>query len=195
MNSPSPGLTIRPKGSALRNSGTDSVEGYLTIYISNPLTGLPDILPFFPSRRHTDNQIAAIVHRFARDMPKPTKEAAKDLKAYAMAFIKKHINVISPDDVPTFAVWLEGTPYPPSRKKYLAELRHNMTSLCPTFAKSKSFVKLEGYKKPKHPRGINSPDDLAKTLYGNLIHALDKNLFRLKWFVKGQNPAEWPARM
>jgi len=48
----------------------------------------------------------------------------------------------------------------------------------------KSFVKYESYPTYKHCRIINSRDDRFKVHVGPIFHAIEKAIFKLKWFVK-----------
>lgn len=163
-----------------------------SIRIVNPTTGLPDLTGFWMDPNHVDNQIAACVHRFGRDMPMIEGKLGKDFTEYAKAFIVTHFTPLQPDEVLDFAAWLDKTPYSQGRKDYLTITRWEAERLEETFCDSKSFLKKEGYGKIKQPRAINSYVDASKAILGPLQHAIDKKTFSTKWFVKGKNPNTWP---
>lgn len=58
---------------------------------------------------------------------------------------------------------------------------------------SDSFIKYEGYAKPKMARGINSYTDESKTLFGPVFQAIDKAFFQSRFFVKGMDVTERPT--
>lgn len=51
-------------------------------------------------------------------------------------------------------------------------------------AKVNSFIKAESYPTYKHARVINSRSDEFKCEVGPIFHAIEQQLFKLKWFIK-----------
>jgi hypothetical protein len=129
-------------------------------------------------------------------MERGKAELVNDFSVYVKCFVRKKIEILKDSDVPDFEEWLEGTPYSGKRKEYFRKLRDDFRNeRFGDLGKVESFIKHEGWAKPKCPRAINSYSDLSKTILGPIVKAIDKNLFKLKYFVKGTNPREWPEMM
>jgi hypothetical protein len=82
----------------------------------------------------------------------------------------------------TLETWLDNSNYPFWRKE---ELR--IAALLPEDKecyKVKLHIKDEFYSEYKHARPINSRSDKFKTLIGPFSHAVEKVVFKLKWFIK-----------
>jgi hypothetical protein len=146
---------------------------------------------------HPYNHIAATIHRFGRDMPMSFDWRVYDFQCFSRQFITRYFNPIAQADIPTFMEWLRGSSYSWHRKRRLLKLYMELMAngLDDRIFNSKSFIKWEGYLKAKHPRAINSPSDASKVVIGPIMWAVDKAVFKLKWFVKGSDPRTWPARL
>nr|WRQ65642.1 RNA-dependent RNA polymerase [Tolivirales sp.] len=152
---------------------------------------VPYLAPLVPNLRSMANQVAAIVHRFGREgKPQDSGEIGRFVK-YCKAFIL-HFKPVLPGDVKDFDAWLETTSYPGPRKKVLREVYERGGIVSALIMISASFLKDEGYDKPKMPRGINSYSDLSKTIFGPIFQAIDKKTFQQRWFVKGMDVSERP---
>lgn len=155
------------------------------------------LAPYSYDGAHPTNALVAGSHRFARIMPIPDESTVTDYTVFAKEFIRRRFNPITPENVPTHDEWLEGTSYSAGRRNVLRLLLRKIERSDRTHLKCKSFIKNEVMKKVgQNPRAINSYSDEAKTLVGRWISALDKGTFSVKkHFVKGSNPATWPARL
>jgi len=168
---------------------------YPPLSIRNPATGLPDLAARVPSRTDIGTKVASIIHRFGREMPAHDGDVMKDFITYARAVIVKHFKPISALDVPDFETWLSKTSYGEGRKKQLRAVREKMIRADEKFFVNKSFLKDEIYGEAKHARSINSYSDESKVLLGPAMHAIDKAVFTLPYFVKGTNPRTWPEKL
>lgn len=164
------------------------------IRIENPTTGKPDLVGFWPDGTHIDNQKAATIGRFGRKMEKIDGDEKKSFTSFAKTFVRQHFNPLVEEEIPSFEEWMfNKTTYSSKRKENLAKVLLSTERMSKKTPSSNSFIKREGYEKPKNARGINSYTDESKVLIGRFQHAIDKKLFSTKWFVKGKNPNTWPG--
>jgi hypothetical protein len=161
----------------------------------DPLQKIPFLIPFVPDREDVVNQMLAATHRFGCKVPRGDGVQMKDFVRYAKAFIRKFFIPLAAEEIPTVRQWLDESNYSLRRKRYLLRIYEKATVLNAKIVRADAFIKNEGYDIPKAPRAINSPSDLSKVLLGPLMHAIDKKIFALKWFVKGSDPHMWPDRM
>lgn len=197
MNEPDPSLKIAVSSNTKLLTNSDAVAGvYSKMHIVGKY-GFPDLVPFVPHLRNRANMIAGVIHRFGCSMSK--YEGPKiDLyvKFTKLFFPAAYPNPLVGADLKTTEEWLRDTSYSMSRKKALLSLHFTIHSYdAKQIAEVKAFIKDEGWDSPKIARIINSYSDESKTLLGALINAVDKATFSQKWFVKGQNPSTWPAKM
>lgn len=141
------------------------------------------------------NQIAACTTRFGRVMPRADIDVMQDFFSFAKMFIMKYFRPLCYDDVKNCEEWLLEANYGGKRKEYLQSVRDRCTHTSDKTVVSLSFIKFEGYDKPKAPRAINSPSDESKVLLGPLQSCVDKKTFQNPFFVKGTDPRDWPRRM
>lgn len=147
---------------------------------------------FVPDLSFPPNKLAASIHRFGCRMPQGDGGVLQDFYRYAMCFLHTHFEPVQRAELCSFDDWLDSCPYSAKRKKELREIREGEWAFREKDLTSKSFLKDEGYDKPKQPRAINSPSDLTKAIVGMFVHSMDKKTFSKKWFVKGINPKMWP---
>jgi len=170
----------------------------------------PLLVPFIPRQDSRANQIAAVIHRVAREKPMPDKKTQEDFREYARVYIQAAwTDTISDEDVQSTFDWLDSSSYSGKRKRSLFNLRKKITQLESSFLKVKCFIKKESYMKPKHARAICSFTDETKVILGPLFKAIDKCTFGLdkraregsinnpgsRHFVKGTNPSMWPFKL
>lgn len=172
---------------------------YSSIRVVDPLLDVPTLVPFIPHTTHPANQVVCAMHRFGRKMKNPTKQHKELFLDYAKNLIQliwTDDMVLRDEDVPSVVAWLEKANYTGSRKEQLLKLAADLERVEVEHATVESFVKQEGYfPKPKNARGINSPTDESKTILGPLFAAIDKATFKARFFVKGTNPRDWPAKI
>jgi hypothetical protein len=196
MNPPSKYLSIKLSNKTKTSLPKRKAVAFLSDFqIIDSLVKLPIYLPFIPDQQDPRNQIAACIHRVGREMPGIDRDEKYVFKKYAEHFIKTKLTPLQDSDVPTTKEWLDNSPYNGKRKTHLAKLRNELDIMSMDLADNESFVKWEFYAEPKQPRGINSYSDESKVLLGPIQHAMDKNLFKLKYYVKGTTPKDWPAMM
>lgn len=148
--------------------------------------------PYVPDRGNTGNIISAVQHRFGCEMPK-IDELGKEYYAYAKSFVLS-LKPLDLGQVMSTAAWLDQSKYSLKvRRRLMSLLDSNLTN--DDFYTCKSFIKDEAYEEIKAPRAINSLSDHYKVSFGPVIHAVDKALFSLPWFIKGSDPKLWPNRM
>jgi len=194
-------ISLRKSSEKIKTTVDETYVAYVPhMRISHPLTLRPSMVPFFFDPNHVNNQIASVCHRVGREMRKCELSLGEQLLAYAKCFIIKYCPTLTSDEVPTVAEWLVDSNYSEGRKKQLLKLyvkRDWERKLTKNILLTKSFIKHEGYRvEDKQPRGIHSYTDMSKVVLGPLCHAVDKKtFFSLKWFVKGTNPKDWPAKL
>ena len=153
------------------------------------------LAPFCYDGKHPANAVVATAHRFAREMPVPNPTVARNFTIFAINCIHSLFTPASPNNLPTFGEWLDGSNYSGGRKEYLARLHKELITINNNTTKNDSFIKAEIYKThTKLPRAVNSYSDESKTILGGLFHCVDKATFKSRFFVKGSNPSTWPNR-
>lgn len=148
---------------------------------------------YFCDTNSTINMVAATVSRFGCEMP-PCVDL--DFPIYCREAMVKFFpepltdyEYIIPED------WLEKTGYSGSMKTLLREVRSGYVANGKDMTVVKSFIKVEAYEKPKYARAINSCSDMSKGVLGPIIKAIEKKVFKLKYFIKGQDPRTRPELM
>lgn len=193
LNEPAPSLSIEFKRRS--NDNPYTVEGFYThVRVEQPGWNRPLLNSFVPCRKSAKNEIAACIHRFGSKNLNQRPARMRHFVDYCKHFIHAIPN-LHDSDVPEYKKWLSDSSYTGSRKEYFRRLRSTIEMINRKTYQSDSFIKLEGYEKPKQPRAINSYSDVSKTLLGPIVKAMDKKLFTLKYFVKGTNPRDWPKKM
>jgi hypothetical protein len=200
-----PGLSVTVH-EAKKNGDLDSfINSYKTTY-ARPVATLSKFsilmkddpsyafIPYIP-HKGCINQIAAVYHRFGMRPKKYSKNVMSHFTKYAKCVIEKFFPSLSLDDLIDHDEWLKSSSYNGTRQDKLRRLRLDLRYTKEKHVQSKSFIKFEGYDKPKWPRGINSPGDECKTFLGPMIHSIDKKTFSMPWFVKGMDPKDLPEKM
>lgn len=101
-------------------------------------------------------------------------------------------------EVPTFGDWLDDTPYTESRKAQLEVANDECLAnggiwSDPKYTAVKSFMKDETYTDYKYPRAINSRHDAFKCACAPFFKAIEKELFKLPFFIKKVPVRDRPA--
>lgn len=169
----------------------------------DPITKLPRIGPIVPDPTDVRNQLAAIFHRFACEMPDHETPFANEFREHVAAMLR-HMRPVDDSDVLSLKAWLKRCPYSRKRKLQLIDELDKLAQLTSKQVGNSSFIKDESYdqseEKDKAPRAINSYLDITKVMLGPLVHALDKATFKYgnnhgRFFVKGTSPREWPRML
>lgn len=152
----------------------------------------PMCLVPFKASSSVDSQIAATIHRVARQMRSPEQNRELDFEIYARAFIRENWqNTLNDEDIPSFSEWLELSNYPGGRREYLRRVHDDLEWIEDDVFVVKAFIKDEGFDEPKYARGILSYADASKTLLGRIFHAIDQKTFDNPFFVKHHNPKDY----
>lgn len=151
----------------------------------------PVAIPYIPDGNHVFNQIVASVHRFGRVMNPIAIEESPLFLDFGKKFIRKVFDPLKQSEIKSFKEWIESTDYCRTRKIQLAKLLLNVVKIDDDTVTSKSFIKFEGYEKPKNARGINSYTDESKAIIGPIQSCVDKKTFKYKAFMKGHPVREW----
>jgi hypothetical protein len=160
----------------------------------NKANNLPWIAPLIPNPCSVKNEVAATIHRFGRAGKPADAAAVSRFSEFAKAFIRKLTPALR-SDVKDFDQWLAGTNYTGGRKASLRKVRENPIILNHKSSVTGSFLKYEGYQKPKNPRAINAFSDEVKVIVAPIGEAADKATFRHRNFVKGMDASERPELM
>lgn len=192
-------LTIRLKRN-VPEANCRQVAGVMheSVHLVDASLGVPLLLPYIPDGRTIENQVSAVVNRFACEMPVGDGGVLDDFERYAKSFIKLHIPRLDPSEVKSAQEWLDDSVYGVSRRKRLQEMIDSKGNLDSKALGNKSFIKWEGYQKPKNARGINSYTDLTKVLLGPYVKLVDKCLYRVRggaYNVKNMQPREWVKKL
>lgn len=136
-----------------------------------------------PSDRNTMK--AGVLKRFLMKPPKACTIKRRALKRFVEKWCHDNLTPLSVDTDLSVETWLSQTNYPAWRKDQL--LRKYKAIINPREKKYglvKSFMKDECYPEYKHARAINSRTDEFKTLVGPTFKAIEKEVFKLDWFIK-----------
>lgn len=136
---------------------------------------------------------AGIRRRFAMKPPKFDRGTMQRFGKFVAGWLKENLVPLDPATDVSFEHWLEQCPYPKWRKE---QLRVRWYAADNPFDKIwtmiESFQKDETYVAYKHGRGINSRTDVFKCLAGPYIKAIEKEVYKLHWFIKHVPVAERP---
>jgi hypothetical protein len=133
----------------------------------------------------TASSIAGVLKRTAFKHPPADSHLRSELAEFVRCWLQKNLCPLNVVDDVSFDTWLEGTKYSRARKD---QLKRTFESFDGTLSKRdkecKSFNKAESYSAWKHLRGINSRSDIFKCIVGPTFSAIEKVLFKMKWFIK-----------
>jgi len=133
----------------------------------------------------TASSIAGVLKRTCFKHPVPDSGLRSELAAFTASWLKKNLSPLNVVDDVSFNTWLEGTRYNRRRKDELKRTWDAYTGvLTARDKKCKCFSKAESYTAWKHLRGIYSRSDIFKCVVGPTFAAIEKVLFKMKWFIK-----------
>lgn len=138
---------------------------------------------------------AGVRKRFCFQPPRPSRRVLKRLRAFVRTWCRKHLTPLAPDSDVSVESWLDQTDYPAWRKQELKAKWDEVKDIWddPDNFTCKSFIKDETYGEYKHARGINSRSDEFKCAVGPIFRLIEKEVFKLDWFVKKVPVSERPA--
>jgi hypothetical protein len=133
----------------------------------------------------TASSIAGVLKRTGFKHPDAEPGLRSELAAFVSSWLKKNLSPLNNQDDVSFDTWLEGTKYSRRRKDQLKQTFEAFDGCLRKRDKEcKSFNKAESYSSWKHLRGINSRSDIFKCIVGPTFSAIEKVLFKMKWFIK-----------
>jgi hypothetical protein len=138
-----------------------------------------------PDPNHEATLKAGACKRFASRPPEPLPGMLRKLKRFTYRFCKRHLKPLAADVDLSFETWIESTNYPLWRKEQLRAERARITNFKdPRYKQVNTFMKMETYPTYKHARCINARSDAFKCLSGPWFKAIEKEVFKLDWFIK-----------
>lgn len=128
---------------------------------------------------------AGVCKRFLMKPPKADRAELNNFNIFVRKWIRENLVPLDSHCDVSVETWLSKTSYPAWRKE---QLLRKYNAIQDPRAKRlfmvKSFMKDECYPEYKHARAINSRTDEFKTLVGPIFKAIEKELFKLDWFIK-----------
>jgi hypothetical protein len=139
----------------------------------------------FPDLTDTASNVGGVLKRVAFRHPVADAGLRRELKRFTKRWLHKNLPPLETNTDVSFDTWLSGTKYTERRKEQLRECWRKLVGYLSRKEKgSKSFSKAEAYTAWKHLRGINSRSDSFKCIVGPIFSAIEKVLFKMKWFIK-----------
>lgn len=132
--------------------------------------------------------------RFLAKMPTPNEGLLKEFGLFVKEWIKANLTPLSPDVDVSFETWLEEINHPRWRKEELRKTWDAQDRILDMDydLDCESFGKKETYPEYKPLRWINARRDAFKCYAGPWIRAIEKEVFKLKWFIKKIPVADRP---
>jgi hypothetical protein len=123
--------------------------------------------------------------RFLFKPPTPDPDLLKRLQRFTERFLSANLTPLPATTDISFDSWVAHINHPESRKEELRTLWNSIhRTLERKHASVKQFMKDESYASFKHGRSINSRHDAFKCATGPWFSAIEKEVFKLKWFIK-----------
>jgi hypothetical protein len=135
------------------------------------------------------NKLGALLKRVGCEGPRKGKGSLtlfRELRSFTRALIRKEgLQPLVAEDVSSVKKWLEEeSHYSGERQRELLEAYEKGGHVKWKHLKCRTFIKTETYCEFKYPRLINSRHDYFKCLTGPFFHAVERQVFQLKQFVK-----------
>jgi len=140
-----------------------------------------------------DNDLASIIdgakHRVGGKTPTINRKTLRQFAQFCKDWFRKNLNPLKWNTDVSVETWLSESPYDLKRREellniYKAAIEELNVSKQPDYKKLESFCKDEFYMEAKTFRTINSRVELFKCLVGPTIHAVEKEVFKLPYFIK-----------
>lgn len=167
---------------------------------------IPHIIPFVTDQHTKTNLIASYLKRLTPLMPHTQPLRINNLNNFVNKFLKDNFKPLPPlfhDFKALVDEWLDdNSHYTLARKKQLRtaamkilEYQTNHFNLQEKDYFMKSFIKTEFYPEDKYARYINSRSDKFKACVGPYIHLIEKEMYKLKYFIKHENIMDLPKKL
>lgn len=154
---------------------------------------IPAVLPR-PDVTHPDSLIDGIAKRMAYNPPPYQRGLRRRFRRFVKKWVQKNLRPIEHNDDLGFEEWLETTNYPGWRKDELRKTWNDILEKDSFWilekdrlhenADVKLFCKEENYPEYKLPRGIWARVDEFKDISGPFFKRIEKELFKLPYFIK-----------
>lgn len=137
-----------------------------------------------------DSDLASIIdgisHRVGGVTPRVNMKTAGQFKLFVKSMLDNLFPRLPADTDVSLDAWLETTDYPETRKDQLRKADNDKAERIKIEnpLDVKSFIKEETYWDPKVHRTINSRVDQFKCKIGPWVHAVEKLIFKMPWFIK-----------
>lgn len=173
---------IRPGSSITSKRDVDvkyrPVSAALPLYLQGVLLPKPDL-------NHGPSIAAGFQKRVVNPVPQEFSTAIlAEFMEFVDEWLEKNLEPLAHDTDISVTKWLEEANYPAWRKEELAALDPDEVANWPEHIKAKSFIKDEFYAEFKYPRTINPRDDYFKVFSGPIVHCIEKEVFKLPYFIK-----------
>lgn len=147
-----------------------------------------------PDTNDPANMKAGSAKRFCANPPKGCPIRLRRLRRFVRAWVRKNLVPLARDSDISYRTWLAGTNYTVARQKELIrKIEANPDMKLRKNRCVKMFLKDENYPEYKYPRGINARVDEFKCAVGPIFKLIEKELFKLDWFIKKIPVNERPA--
>lgn len=154
--------------------------------------------PIKPNDNDLASQIDGVKHRVGGSPPPINRRTLRRFRYFCKNWIESNLTPLPADTDVTVQTWLKESPYTLERKEELQNIfdRYQegyLSGRDVDFERLESFIKDEFYTCPKTFRTINSRVEIFKCLVGPTIHAVEKEVFKLDYFIK-KVPVDQRAR-
>jgi len=135
-----------------------------------------------------------VCKRFGYQPPTPDPDWIAEFETFVDQWVTKNLAPLPPDADVSIDTWLASTDYPEHRKQELRDCweHHGENNKDPKLRRCKGFVKDEFYTEFKYPRLINARHDWFKVASGPTFKLIEKELFKLDYFIKKIPVADRP---
>jgi len=128
---------------------------------------------------------AGVQKRFTMKPPDSDPIVMARFRDFVKDWISKNLVPLPVDTDVSVDSWLDATNYPLWRRQALKRTNDGIINRRDRqMFVVKSFMKDEKYPSYKHARAINSRTDEFKTLVGPVFKCIEKEVFKLDWFIK-----------
>jgi hypothetical protein len=180
---------IRPTLCTIKSIKTKK-EKYSLDYRPPVSATLPVYLNGYVGLKPDDSDIASIIdgikHRVGGVTPTTCEATVREFAEFNRRLLIKLFPQLDADTNIDVQDYINSLQFPDSRKEQLRQAVKNVEDKSKKMnpLDVKSFIKEESYFEPKAFRTINSRIDEYKVRVGPWIHAVEKLVFKMKWFIK-----------
>jgi len=139
--------------------------------------------------------VAGVSKRVASRLPEPAQGVLDELGLFVLKFCQRYFVPLDAHSDFSVESWLLKTSYSKIRQAALLKKWNEVLiweNLKPKHFLVDQFIKDENYPEFKYARQINSRADEFKCATGPIFRCIEKEVFKLKWFVKNVPVAERP---